>query len=289
MNNGQTLHKFDPIATSSDPRAQPPKSMETRPFTPRNMQTVHPILQPRPQRPIPIDRLTHASHPAQLIPIRAATGRQEPARQTFQRYVTPGVIAREASSFQFSPGPGHTRAGRAPESLATHLSRHQRSFTSLSNAVRSAMADQQNSTKSQAPPIHLTSLEDDTATDSGYAQSAVFNDRQSVSVQHAQRTTSPAPPSNPAAPTGGFTFYCGTGTQEPPKPRINMNNSSTFNNNGEGSGSVWNPNLANCTAAKPRRLTLKQENNFEEADRRYRSEAIRNSIAVVKDSVDARN
>lgn len=283
-NNSQTLYRVDRIVPS-DRRVLPPNISVARPFTPGIAHAARTILQPRPQRPIPIEQLTHASRPAHLVPVRAATSGQEIARQTHQRQNASGPSVGQAPTFQFPPGTTHARATRAPEIGLAHPIETPRSLMPLSNAVRNAKANQQSSARVRGMPFELTSPEHDNVTDSGYGQFATFHDQQSTSTQPHARTNNPAPLSSPQAPSGGFVFYCATGTQEPPKPRTNTENKGQS----QASASVWNPTLANCTATKPRRLTLKQENDFEEADRRYQSEAMRNSITVVKDTAESKN
>jgi hypothetical protein len=245
----------------------------TRPFTAQTVQPVTTILQPKPTRPIPISRLTHASQPANVIPIRKVLDQRATDRQnTMVNHGNPVHNREQTVPFHFQPATIHPRDVLRDANATIYPNQGARAFIPMGQAIRRARATQELALRAQAEPINPTSPQYDVATDSGYEQAPAQSFHHSQYAAYPQRTSTPAP-------QGGVTIYCGTGTQESPQPDRNV----------QENASVWNPNLANCTATKPRRLTLKQDNDFEEADRKHRAEDMRNSISVVKISMEARN
>lgn len=275
----QQLYPVEPVLSIKQPRPFSQNPHDTRPFTPQTVQPITPILQPKPTRPIPISHLTHASQPANVIPIRKALDQRGPARQnSLMNHDNTTQFREHSVPFHFQPAALHPRDALRDANAASHSNQGPRAFMPMEQAIRKARAAQQAAPRVPAEPMDPTSPQYDAATDSGYGQPLAQSFHNRLYADYPQRTSTPAPGIDSAAPQASFTIYCGTGTQEPPQT----------NTNAQGSASVWNPNLANCTATKPRRLTLKQDNDFIDADRRHRAEDMRNSISVVKNSMEAR-
>lgn len=269
----------------------PSQSTQHRSFTPRNLQPITPIFQPVPTRPIQINRLEQTSHATPLHKQYVLQGAfKRPSNTAFQGGLS---LAGPRSMVEIQPLPLAVNtafkypAARGPHALSPasvvgpilpmpaasiHTPRDQ-AFRPITNSVRPP---------SIALSQHMGYMEnasDMTLSDSGYGNMPTHFLNSNVTVHQRQETGANAiKAENTFNPHEAFSNYGGREAMQSTQVKQEL-----------PEGSVWNPHLANCTATRPRRLTLKQENDFEEAHRRHHREDLINSISVVKDSQQSQN